>query len=47
MKKIKRKIARTLGALLISASLTMIGTCDVQHPPSNTQTFWGIAIAPG
>lgn len=41
------KLMRRVGVALAGSLLLVIGNCDLQHPPSNTDTVVGIAIAPG
>jgi hypothetical protein len=47
MRKNIRRLVRRMGVALAGSLLLVLGNCDVQHPPSNTDTVVGIAIAPG
>jgi hypothetical protein len=47
MRKNIGKFMRRMGVALAGSLLLVIGNCDLQHPPSNTDTVVGIAIAQG
>ncbi len=42
----KPGLLKRFGAFVLGTLLLGIGTCDVQYPPSNTDTVVGVAIAP-
>ena len=47
MSKRLRKIVRTAAVGLIAAIPVTMAPCEssLQHPPGNTELFWGMAIA--
>jgi len=45
MKTTRHWMMRILGAAMICSMLLLAGACDVQHPPDNTITILGVAIA--
>jgi hypothetical protein len=47
MNSMKRRILRALAALIAGSTMLVIGDCNVQYPPSDTNTVVGVAISPG
>ncbi len=46
MSKGLRRVVRAVAVALFAAVPLVVGPCwDVQHPPPNTEIFWGMAIA--
>ncbi len=47
MNSMKRRVWRALAALIVGSAMLMIGDCNVQYPPSDTETTLGVAISDG
>ena len=45
MTRKSKKLVSALAAALLGVMLAFPVNCNVQYPPSNTQTIWGVAIA--
>ena len=45
MGKLKQTMVRVVAAVLLTALLALPLNCNVQFPPDNARTYWGVSIA--